>query len=77
MAMTVEQIAAEAMSLPNEDRALLADKLVEGLDPIPGGRIDAIWADEARRRLDDVRSGQVRTISGEEVAERVRKAAGL
>ena len=30
--MTVEQIAEEALALPSESRALLADKLVESLD---------------------------------------------
>jgi len=30
--MTVEQIATEALSLPTEDRAALAERLVESLD---------------------------------------------
>lgn len=33
MSLTVEQIAEEALSLPSEARALLADRLVESLDP--------------------------------------------
>ena len=32
MNFTVEQIAEEALSLPGEARALLADRLVESLD---------------------------------------------
>jgi hypothetical protein len=36
MSMTVEQIVDEALGLPSEARALLADRLVESLDP-------AIW----------------------------------
>jgi putative addiction module component (TIGR02574 family) len=74
MSMTVEQIAAEALSLPSEARALLADKLVESLDPAEGGLIRQLWASEAKRRIDDVRSGRVQTIPGDEALARVRSA---
>jgi putative addiction module component (TIGR02574 family) len=77
MPMTVEQIAAEALLLPGEARALLADQLVESLDgSVPTTRLDELWAVEARRRLAEVRSGHVQTISGEEAALRVRRAVG-
>jgi hypothetical protein len=39
MHMTVEQIAYEALALPSEARALLADRLVESLDPADDGYI--------------------------------------
>jgi len=74
MMMTVEQIAAEALSLPSEARALLADRLVESLDPAEDGVVRQLWTIEAKRRLDDVRSGRVQTIPGEEALARVRSA---
>jgi len=74
MSMTVEQIAAEALSLPSEARALLADRLVESLDPAEEGVVRQIWASEAKRRLDDVRSGRIQTIPGDEALARVRSA---
>ena len=76
MAMTLEQLTSEALALPGEARALLADQLVESLDApsIPANRLDELWAAEARRRLAEVRSGRVQTISGEEAAVRVRAA---
>lgn len=37
MHLTVEQIADEALALPSEPRALLADCLVESLDPTEDG----------------------------------------
>ena len=46
MAMTIDQLAAEAMSLPSEARALLADRLVESLDDAAVGRFDELWAAE-------------------------------
>jgi hypothetical protein len=74
MSHTVEQIADEALSLPSEARALLADRLVESLDPLEDGYIRQLWAAEARARRDDVRNGLVKTIPGQEALERVRKS---
>lgn len=74
MNFTVEQISEEALSLPSEARALLADRLAESLDPLEDGYIRQLWVAEARVRRDDVRSGVVKTISGQEALERVRKS---
>ena len=74
MAMTVEEIAEEALSLPSEARALLADRLVESLDPAEDSQVRELWATEALRRRDDVRSGRVETIPSEEALARVRQA---
>jgi putative addiction module component (TIGR02574 family) len=60
--------------LPSEARALLADRLVESLDPAESGYIHQLWATEVRRRLEDVRSGRVKTIPGDEALARVRQA---
>jgi putative addiction module component (TIGR02574 family) len=72
--MTVEQIAEEALSMPHEARALLADRLVESLDPTEDGHLKQLWAAEALRRRDDVRSGRVKTIPSDEALARVRRA---
>lgn len=52
MTITVEQIAEEALSLPSEARALLADRLVESLDPAEDGYVRQLWMAEARRRIE-------------------------
>lgn len=72
MATTWEQLAEEAMSLPNESRAKLADRLVESLDTDDLGAIDRLWTAEARRRRDEVRSGRVKPIQGEDALRKVR-----
>ena len=74
MSMTVEQIAEESLALPSEARALLADRLVESLDPAEDGYVRQLWADEALRRRDEVRNGRVKTIPGDEALARVRRA---
>ena len=74
MSLTIEQIAEEALSLPSEARALLADRLVESLDPLEDGYIRQLWAAEARARRDNVRTGLVKTIPGLEALDHVRKS---
>lgn len=74
MSLTIEQIAEEALSLPSEARALLADRLVESLDPLEDGYIRQLWTAEARARRDDIRNGLVKTIPGQEALDRVRKS---
>ncbi len=77
MATTVEKLAREALSLPSESRAWLADRLVESLEPSEDNVIEKQWLAEALRRRDEVRSGRVQTISGEEALTRVRRLIGL
>ncbi|MFA4829472.1 MAG: addiction module protein [Thermodesulfovibrionales bacterium] len=74
MRLTVEQIAEEALSLPSDARALLADRLVESLDPAEDEDIRQLWINEACRRRDDVRSGRVQTIPGDVALAQVRQA---
>lgn len=74
MARRVEDIAAEAMSLPGEARARLADLIVESLDDEDIGAIDRLWGAEARRRRDEVRGGQVLPVPGDEALRKVRDA---
>jgi putative addiction module component (TIGR02574 family) len=74
MRLTVEQIAEEALSLSSDARALLADRLVESLDPAEDEDIRQLWITEACRRLDEVRSGRVQTIPGDVALAQVRQA---
>ena len=48
--MTVEQLTEEVLSWPSEARALLADRLVESLDPVEDQQVREVWAAEAKRR---------------------------
>jgi hypothetical protein len=71
--MRVEEIADEALGLPSEARALLADRLVESLDPVEDGYIHGLWAKEANRRVQEFRSGAVQAICGEEAVAKLRQ----
>ena len=72
METTLEQLVEQAMSLASESRAKLADLLVQSLGAGEIGAIDRLWAAEAKRRRDEVRSAQVETIQGDEAPRRVR-----
>jgi len=72
MSLRVEEITDEALALPSEARAMLADRLVESLDPAEDGVIHRLWATEGQRRLQELRSGTVQSIPGEEAIERLR-----
>lgn len=72
MSIPVEQITEVALALPSDARALLADRLVESLDPITDDAIRDLWGKEALRRFEEVRSGEVESISGDEALARIR-----
>lgn len=76
MALTIDQLEREAMQLPAASRALLAEKLVESLDSAETDEIQKLWAVEAIRRRDEVRSGRVKPISGDQVLAEARHAVG-
>jgi hypothetical protein len=72
MSTTEEQLAEQAMSLPSESRARLAELLVESLDADQFGPIDRLWVVEAKRRRNEVRDRGVQTVPGEEALRKVR-----
>lgn len=76
MPLTIDQIATEALRLSVSSRAELAERLVESLDFSEVDEVQRTWAAEAIRRRDDVRSGRVQTIPGEQVLAEVRQMLG-
>jgi len=51
---------------------MLAEHLLESLDSEDQKRIDALWAEEAERRDQEIEDGTVTAIPGEEVMNRLR-----
>jgi putative addiction module component (TIGR02574 family) len=66
------QIIHEAESLPVEERTLVIDSLLRSLNQ-PDPEIDRKWAAVAKRRLDELRSGRVKPVPGEEVFAKIRQ----
>ena len=68
--LSAKQIIREAESLPVEERAIVVDCLLRTLNP-PDSEIDRKWADVAKRRLAELRSGRVKAVPGDAVFEKV------
>ncbi|MDY6807343.1 MAG: addiction module protein [Cyanobacteriota bacterium] len=71
--LSVEELMKEALSLPSASRALLAEKLVESLQGDVDESLQKLWTSEAKRRRDEIRSGEVKAISGEKALVEVRR----
>ena len=67
--MTTKKIIEEAMSLPVEERAFIADSLLRSLN-VPNTGIDAKWTEVAKRRLQELRSGKVKPVPGDMVFDK-------
>ena len=67
----MKDIIEEAESLPIEERAMVIDSLLRSLNP-PSMEIDREWAKVAKRRLAELRSGDVKPIPGNEVFAKIR-----
>jgi len=72
--MSIEELVAEVKKLSLEDRAALAKWIVESLDDLSESEIEALWAKEAERRLDELGQGLVAEIPAEDVLRRARAA---
>ncbi|MCC5844917.1 MAG: addiction module protein [Verrucomicrobia bacterium] len=66
------EIIRGAESLPVEERMLVVDSLLRTLNP-PDPEIDQQWAVVAKRRLEELHSGRVSAVPGEEVFENIRR----
>lgn len=71
MSLTIEQIMEEAMKLPPEARADLADWLWVSVESRES--VQAAWDAEIARRIEEIESGNAELIPGEEVLARIDK----
>jgi putative addiction module component (TIGR02574 family) len=59
--MSVEELIAEALRLPQPERAQLAEELLCSLEE-PEGQVAASWARELERRSQDLVEGRVQAV---------------
>ena len=64
--MSTRELLDEAMKLKPEERFTLVESLIKSLDE-PDKKLDAIWAEEAERRLKAYREGRLEGIPMEEI----------
>lgn len=70
--MKTNALMDEIISLPVEERALMAEALLQSLNP-QDDATTAAWLAVANRRRAEVSSGQVQAIRAEQVFERIRQ----
>jgi putative addiction module component (TIGR02574 family) len=70
--MNLQRIENEALHLPKEERAQLIQRLVLSLESPSEEELKADWLLEARRRAEELDSGSVQPVSGEDVMKKAR-----
>ena len=65
------EIMEMADSLPIDIKIELIDRLLDSISPTQS-QIDELWKIEVERRVDEVESGKVKTIPGDEVFAKIR-----
>jgi putative addiction module component (TIGR02574 family) len=68
-----EQLLQTALTLSPNDRAEIAAQLLESLDGEPDQDVEAAWAAEIKRRIDQIDRGEVELIPAEEVMRSMRE----
>jgi putative addiction module component (TIGR02574 family) len=66
------ELLRDALTLPPEARAALADSLLESLDLEVDDDEEARWQEEIHRRLQEIDSGAVTLIPWDEAHRRLR-----
>jgi len=68
MTPQASEVLEKALALSAEERGALIDHLIESLDDAPPEEgVEAAWDAEIKRRVDEIRSGKVKTIPGDQV----------
>lgn len=74
MTPQVSEVLEKALTLSTQERGLLIDRLIESLDDgVADEGVEQAWADEIKVRVDEVRSGKVELIPGEQVPRDLAK----
>lgn len=73
MSMTLVELEEHARQLPPEERARLADLLLESLQEAPSAEIEAAWDREIEARIAAHERGESKTYPAEEVFAEARR----
>ena len=68
-----EKILADALTLDTRERADVAAKLIASLDGEPDEDVEAAWAAEVARRIEEIEAGRVKLVPWEDVEHRVER----
>jgi putative addiction module component (TIGR02574 family) len=74
MSPETEKLAADILNLSREQRAFLAEKLLESLDFDEAFPVGAEWQAEVARRCRELDEGRAELVPGDDVIDEVIKA---
>ena len=72
MSSLIDEISRKARALPPEERIRLAEELLSSVQD-SDEEIEAAWAEEIKRRLEEVENGTAKLIPAEEVFAEIRR----
>ncbi|HWO26207.1 MAG TPA: addiction module protein [Kofleriaceae bacterium] len=75
MRPSTSEVFEAALALSDDDRAKLAEKLIESLDGELDPDAETAWAAEIDRRLARIDAGQSSSLSMDEALARLRRVA--
>ncbi|WP_457337148.1 addiction module protein [Rhizobacter sp. P5_C2] len=75
MSDLIEELAQRGLALSLEDRARLAERLLDSLQEPALAAIEAAWDEEIERRVEAYERGEVRTFEAEDVFAEARRIA--
>jgi putative addiction module component (TIGR02574 family) len=70
MSASLPELEEQVLNLGPTERAHLLDRLIDSFEP--ESKIRDAWIAEARRRHDEVKSGQIAMVPGREAVARIR-----
>ena len=73
MSSESEKLLSTILSLPQSERAELAARLLESLDPRNDEDVDAAWAEEIERRCAASDAGTIVSSDWDEVRRRIER----
>ena len=65
------ELPQKAIALPEQERKALVCSLMEGFEEAGDQEADRAWDEEIARRIAELDSGKAKTVSWEEVRERI------
>ncbi len=72
MEKTSKLILSQALDLPANERAILAEQILLSLD-LPDSKIDELRATEAESRIDEYEKGNIKTKTAQQVLSKSQR----
>lgn len=74
MTTAADTLFQTALQLPENDRAELAARLMDSIDPVTDEDVAEAWDAEVAKRVTELDQGKVKTIAWAEVRRRLEEA---